>query len=442
MPTTRDLEPLVSEPREDLAIEYKRWLDLNSNKHRAVLAKACIALVNHGGGFLVLGFEETESGLESRQRPDEIPEITQDAVNNAIGRFAEPEFHAKVTTVEHPETGIRHPIIILPDTLPVPVMSRRDCEGIIKQNCCYIRKPGPRSDVPTNSGDWRGLLDRCARANTDELLESFRAIMSGRTEAPAQRGTVDKLREFCRAAHSRLNELAADEAPDSPARFPHGAYEVAFSLIGAQPAEGLTELQDQLLAARRIQYTGWPPFMEPPRTDLASYAHEDFVEVWLGRRVPDHVPDEPHHCDFWRASPDGRLYTIRGYVEDALAQYEPGTVFDVALPVWRVGEAVLHTLRLAETFPGTDAIAIWCRYTGLNGRALVSVNGNRLIFGDDVCRTDEITLETQTSLDRIRDNLPEVLHGLLKPLYERFNFFRLPMQLVEEELDRMTGGGI
>ena len=34
-----DLQPLISEPREDLADEYKTWLDLDQEKGKATLAK-------------------------------------------------------------------------------------------------------------------------------------------------------------------------------------------------------------------------------------------------------------------------------------------------------------------------------------------------------------------------------------------------------------------
>ena len=68
---------------------------------------------------------------------------------------------------------------------------------------------------------------------------------------------------------------------------------------------------------------------------------------------------------------------------------------------------------------------------------LVSLAGNRAIFGDDISRTDEIVLETQATPAQMRDNLAEILHQLLTPLYERFAFFRLPMLLVEQELEQM-----
>lgn len=53
MTTISDLQPLVEESLERLEVEYKDWLDLRDAHHRAVLAKAAIALANHGGGYIV-----------------------------------------------------------------------------------------------------------------------------------------------------------------------------------------------------------------------------------------------------------------------------------------------------------------------------------------------------------------------------------------------------
>lgn len=112
----------------------------------------------------------------------------------------------------------------------------------------------------------------------------------------------------------------------------------------------------------------------------------------------------------------------------------------MTLPVWRIGEGVLFASRLAETFQDVEAIAILCRYTGLKGRRLVSVTGDRAVFGDDISQTDEITLELQATSGQLRDNLAEVIHQLLIPLYERFSFFQLPITLVESELAKMAKG--
>lgn len=91
-------------------------------------------------------------------------------------------------------------------------------------------------------------------------------------------------------------------------------------------------------------------------------------------------------------------------------------------------------------FEGVDAIAIECRFTGLADRFLTSVDGRRMLFDDRVTRTNEITLKGQATLDGVRDNLAEILHQLLTPLYERFNFFPLSRDLVDEEILRLKGG--
>jgi hypothetical protein len=438
MPSISDLEPLVTEPREDLSVEYKDWLDLTVNEHRAIVAKAAIALVNHGGGFIVLGMADEPAGLVSRTRPAQIPEITQDTINAAIRRYATPEFHGEVYAVPHPTTGVVHPVVSVPGNLTEPVMSKRDCAGVIAQARCYIRKPGPRSEEPQTPEEWRVLLNRCVRAGRDDMLEAIRSIVSGRIEPREMPpGALDALSAFCDAARARWQVLTADEPAEAPQRFPHGFYEMGFLLVGATPTVGLADLQDRLRQARRIKLTGWTPFLEMTTPEWAPYPHENFVEAWVGRAVADRNPRTPAHSDFWRASLAGQLYTIRGYAEDELENRPPGRAFDITLPVWRVGEGILFATRFAETFADVDTIALRCRYTGLNGRTLVSLTGDRAVFGDDVCRTDEVVLQTQATPAQLRDNLAEVLHQLLMPLYERFAFFRLPIILVEQELAKM-----
>ena len=263
MPSIQDLESLITEPREDLSAEYKGWLDLTINEHKAILAKAAIALVNHGGGFIVLGMADEPAGLISRARPAEIPEVTQDAVNAAIRRYASPEFHSQMYAVPHPTSGVMHPVISVPSTLTEPVMSRRDCPGVIAQARCYIRKPGPRSEEPQTPEEWKGLLNRCVRAGRDDMLEAIRAIVSGRVELrDVPPAALEVLRIFCNESRLRWEALIADLPANAPPRFPHGYYEMGFSIIGAAPAAGLADLQDKLREARRTRLTGWTPFLE------------------------------------------------------------------------------------------------------------------------------------------------------------------------------------
>ena len=58
---------LLRNAAEDLTFEIKEWLDLTQNVHKAKLAQAMIALANHGGGAVLIGYAE-QTGRRSAHR--------------------------------------------------------------------------------------------------------------------------------------------------------------------------------------------------------------------------------------------------------------------------------------------------------------------------------------------------------------------------------------
>jgi predicted HTH transcriptional regulator len=89
MPKIDDLEPLLAAPGEALDVEFKCWLDLRGNdEHKALLAKAAIALANEGGGVIVIGFREDRPNLISEPRLAKIAAYDADLINSIIRRFA------------------------------------------------------------------------------------------------------------------------------------------------------------------------------------------------------------------------------------------------------------------------------------------------------------------------------------------------------------------
>ncbi|MDP6590659.1 MAG: ATP-binding protein, partial [Alphaproteobacteria bacterium] len=124
---TRRLADLLSDPRETLGVELKVWLDIVDNaEHKAILAKAIIALANHGGGHVIFGFTETVDGVVAEQRPANLATYTPDTVNSIVQRYVEPPFHCDVLVVTSPETGQDHPIVAVPGGHHVPIRSKRD----------------------------------------------------------------------------------------------------------------------------------------------------------------------------------------------------------------------------------------------------------------------------------------------------------------------------
>ena len=66
----QNLQQLVEAPSERLDVDLKGWLDLSDNGHRGTLAKALIALANHGGGVTIIGFDTV--GDPAENRPDNL----------------------------------------------------------------------------------------------------------------------------------------------------------------------------------------------------------------------------------------------------------------------------------------------------------------------------------------------------------------------------------
>ena len=442
-PEYLQLDRFVNYPREDIDLEYKGWLDPRMEKDRAILAKAAIALANHGGGHIVLGFQESNRALRSVGRPNGVPEMTQDAMNAAIRRYAEPEFHCQVFGVPNRATDTSHTIARVPGS-SVPVMSKRDQEQAgISQHKFYIRKPGPRSEEPHTAEEWRRLLDRCIWARREDILDAIRSIVLGQAEqqdSPPE--PLEALTDFCTVANERWTELVSDLPADSPSRFPFGYYEMGFALVGATPAESLTELMRRLGIAQGIKLSGWPHFLHMSVEGWEPRIYEDFIEAWIGRPVDGTMWNDPFHADFWRASVDGRLYTIRGYIEDGeLAQQRgsaPGTEFSNAIPSIKVAEGLLFASRLSAVFEGVEQIAIRCRFTGLEERSLLLVD-HPAPFTDigPATRDSQVILTGQVSLQEVHDNLTEVIHSLVRPLYERFGFYQISIDHIQRILAKL-----
>jgi len=437
MPTQAELIRLLVEPNESLTLEYKSWLDLSTNRAKATLAKAAIALANEGGGIIIVGMRAEEGGLLlSRPRPAEMARYSQDAVNSAINRFADPEVHCELAFATHPETQVEHAVIMVPGGMRVPMMSTRDHQGEIVAQRCYVRKPGPRSEEPFTAEEWRGMFERCLQARREDMLDAIRLIVAGHSSpaVPAEHAALD---EFCQNAQEHWLNLVAPLPVEDPAQMRFGYYSMCFEMTGVEPAANFAELQRRMDEARRVKHTGWGPFVALTRDDLAPRVVDDAIQVWLGDPQPERIERTSDHCDFWRATRSGLLYLQRGYDEDGDDRTQPGTVFGVTLPVWRVAEALLFVSRLARLFGEDPIIFVRIHYTGLRDRVLTARGQNVILREGRNSADNEVIIETQASASQIEDNVVEIVHELLVPLYERFDFLELPLEFAARQIEEM-----
>jgi hypothetical protein len=434
----RRLGDLLIEPHETLEIELKEWLDIVSDgAHKAVLAKSIMALANHGGGFVLIGFTETPQGaVPAPSRPANLSAYTPDTVNSIVLAYAEPPFHCDVSIHAAPG-GLQYPIITVPGGHRRPIRAKRAGPNnqTVQMNAYYIRRPGPQSEMPQSGAEWDALINRCITNGRDDLLNQIRGIFSGEAALEPPPSELSQVEAWFNASMMHWQHLVGNLPPDDDRRLPRGHFAVAYKLFGNFQQLRPAELREAIRRAT-VRHTGWPEFWVPTRTGIQPYVQDGFVECWLGR---EDTPRDAAHSDFWRVSSAGEAFLLRGHQEDAAQdRVLPGTTFDITLPTWRVGEALLHAANMARELGDPQArIVMIVEYTGLRGRDLGHLEGTRLILGGHISQQDAMRTNVTVQAEQIADTLPELVARLIVPLFELFNFFSLPASMITQELQRM-----
>lgn len=281
-------------------------------------------------------------------------------------------------------------------------------------------------------------FDRCERTLT--LAKAFDILrVVGLIEEEPTDGAQNT---FVQEAYKRWRALIEQLPADSPARFPHGWYRIDYALEGDLQAVTLTEYEE-LLRQAVPHNTGWPVFLFLSRPELAPREVDGAIECWLGTPGVDRTFADAAHSDFWRALPTGRQFLIRGYQEDGQDTFPPGTIFDTTLPVWRMGEALLHAERLARSLrKKVDThidVQFRAIYTGLSGRVLRSWANplSDLWLEGHAARSNEVVLETTIPAEAITERLGEHLFPMVSSLFERFGVTGLTVARIKTEADKL-----
>ena len=432
-------------PTEALDFEVKRWLDPKNNiEDRGSIVKAVIALENHGGGFLLIGYKENDVKqlVPDENRPENLEDFSTDAINGYLRNYAEPVFHVDVSIQSHPESGEIFPLVRVHGISSVPVRTAKNTpNGKLANNTYYIRRPGPASQAPVYGYEWDKLIERCVlkqRAEIIETLKSFNLISDLNPDVSESQG----LKSFRDESFAKWQKLNNDLPNGDPAKIEYGTFSFACQIIGESKNLDSVDILRNIEGLRR--YTGWPILVVLHQPESKPYIDNGVIEASL---MKINHPN-PAHADFWRVSPDGYVYLLRGYQEDSLEalsqapkQREPGTGLDLTIPVWRLAEFLLRVEELARAmYEPSFSISISCEWSGLKNRELFVFNSHRLLFDGHRCKTDKVITEGLYTQEMIVELLPDVVKNLIKPLYQHFDFFTPPDNLYEQEITKMRTG--
>lgn len=286
-------------------------------------------------------------------------------------------------------------------------------------------------------------MARCLAARKDEFLTTIRNIIAGQVAESPLPDTIAALNGWIDESVETWRNLVSGLSHDDARRFPHGYYWIAYEIEGDFSHPTNADLLEKL-SRSDAGLSGWPPWWVPPSGEIAPYFKGGAIECWLGRDHDPHVGDAPH-VDFWRISSKGRGFLLRGYDEDGewgqSRGFEQGTVFDVATPIRKVGESIITASLLAKNLGAANTvISFQVEYSGLAGRKLTSVSGDRRLWQQLEAHENRIRLSTTVPLEAIDDNLVEILLPLLAPLYQCFSFLVLKPDLVQTEVSRLKKG--
>jgi len=457
------IQALVDRPTESLSIELKRWIDPDQPAGAAKIVKAALALRNHGGGDLVIGFDDHTHEPDQEDVPQDVEAAFHiDKIQALISRYASEPFEV---SVEFPEReGQPYPVISIPPGVKTPVAAKADLRStngrtLISMHDVYIRSLLANNTPSTTKAtwkDWPNILEVCFDNREADIGRFLRRHLGGLTPEVVQGvlgslasgfqpevTTEDRLKGYLQESAERYSTVVTEREVQLP---PHGAWEVGLLFLGDDtPSHSANQNFLNLLNASNPRYTGWPIWLDSRNASDESarpYPFENTWEAFIDIRIPNWA----HQIDFMRLGSQGQFYLRQAFYEDMqeqdeLAPLEPMKYLDFTLPIKGVAEATAVGIAFAKAMgydPEKAQLAFGFRWTKLNGRELISyVEPGRYLRPGGPAYQDEVSVFVEVPLETPLSALGEYVNQAVKPLFEIFNGFELS-QDVMEDLTRKT----
>ncbi len=274
-------------------------------------------------------------------------------------------------------------------------------------------------------------------------MEEIRTLLTGMTGETTQTTTASgpqqEFDSWIAESNQGFLSLCSERYAPEVNPYRYGTITVAYWVMGEAAPLSLKHLLRVLKEVEGSE-TGWPPWWCPTHDPIRPRPQHDSVECWM---MENKYPNDPGHIDFWRASPARKLFLLRGFDEDGGADFEPGTVFDLTLPMWHVGECLLHAQRFGEALGHIEREVIFkVAWTGLAGRQLKAwaSKGRRDSGRRRTAHQDSVSSQIIVPAGTISPGLVEYVNDLTRPLYNLFDFYEPPKQIYIEELKKMQRG--
>lgn len=453
-----NIQELVNQPSESLAVELKNWIDPDSPAGITTLVKAAIAMRNNNAGYILIGFDNDTCQPDYENVPENVQELFhKDKIQGMVTKYASESFEVEI---HFPEIdGNTFPVIEIGPGVRTPVGTKRDyvvnSATHIGQNKVYVRSLSSNNTPSTTEAtwkDWDPLVERCfdnREADIGRFLrrhigalnpEHLRALATSITEGmqPVE-SLQESSRRYLQEGSERFHDIVTDRGLELPE---HGTWEVATVIDGEVPVRNANRDFLCLLDSSNPRYTGWPVWRDS-RASTDENARPYVLEgTWEAVMIS--LDSFFGHVDFWRLDPAGKFYLLRALEDDISGSDrapDPLSVIDFGLPIIRTAEAIAVGASFARAMgcdPEQTRLVFCFKWTRLRGRQLSSwAQPRRYISSGSNAYQDEVVSEVTVPLDTPNSALAQFVDLATKPLFEVFDGFALSSEVVEDLTQRL-----
>ena len=473
------LQDLVDRPTESLSIELKDWIDPNTPEGKDKIVRAAIAMRNHGGGHVLIGFNNDTYEPCIDNIPSNVRRLFhQDKIQRIVSKYSSEPFEVKVHF--RIRDGVEFPVIEIGSGVKTPVATRRPLpnnqgELLFQTNKVFIRSLEANNTPSTTEAtwkDWPHIVEVCFESREADIggfirrhlrtlpPELFRAISSLVSLIP-QRESNEIDQTMSRSwseeivtlptREEEIKTMALEYLKEGVARFDTvvkernlslpdcGSWEVSAIIIGIVPPHSANTSFLNLLDSSNPRYTGWPVWL-----DSRSFINKEarpyvFQGVWeafiydLSRGLGG------KDLDFWRLDPSGKFYLRRG-LQDDLSEgpraLEPMKQLDFGLVILRTAEAIAVALGFAKAMGcpiETTRLSFAFRWTKMKGRELSAwANIDRHIPRGNIAHQDDIIFQIIIPLETPSSAIAEYVYPITRTVFEAFSGVEIGISVIED----------
>jgi len=446
------LADLVEHRIEDLAVEYKNFMPLTDNIERAKIARHICALSNHGGGWIIFGFED--DGMPVSPHPDSLAAYGQDAINGIGGKYLDPQPHCEVHMVTA-SSGLVYPAVRVPAHGAVPTCAKADGpqdkgrpQGIQK-GVHYVRAPGPRS-APIDSPElWRDVLRRCVLAERAGLLASIGQLID---RPQIEAAAASPLADLMDAAIQNWGSLVE---PNWPVDLVANRIAFGFRLLtddGIAPSAVTLATLEQSI--RSASSASGDLLGEVSGAFEPGWGVNDRAKVGLvrgrdayTRRVGSPAGSYLLPMD-WFVRDDGVGVEITAIPEDNPWVHEavegrsgnriwpPGKRLAPSFQAETMSQRLAFVAQLAQSFPEATRCELIVEFRGLDGRELGEPQAGISFSIHRSSSVDVRRVDIAVGVAALSAEMAEISASLIAPIFRLFDAWDITAEYVAKRLEK------